>query len=34
GSPLVYNRDDTYLPDLVICRPELTERIIAVTSTS
>ncbi|QTI68591.1 3'(2'),5'-bisphosphate nucleotidase CysQ [Gordonia polyisoprenivorans] len=34
GSPLVYNRDDTYLPDLVICRPELTERIIAVTSAS
>ncbi|WHU47900.1 3'(2'),5'-bisphosphate nucleotidase CysQ [Gordonia sp. L191] len=32
GSPLVYNRDDTYLPDLVICRPELTERIIAVTA--
>ncbi|MGC4935390.1 3'(2'),5'-bisphosphate nucleotidase CysQ [Gordonia sp. DT30] len=32
GSPLVYNRDDTYLPDLVICRPELTEQIIAVTA--
>ncbi|MCH5645302.1 MULTISPECIES: 3'(2'),5'-bisphosphate nucleotidase CysQ [unclassified Gordonia (in: high G+C Gram-positive bacteria)] len=32
GSELVYNRDDTYLPDLVICRPELTETIIKVTS--
>ncbi|NDK88762.1 3'(2'),5'-bisphosphate nucleotidase CysQ [Gordonia desulfuricans] len=32
GSPLVYNNDDTYLPDLVICRPELREAIIAVTS--
>ncbi|MGV9826793.1 3'(2'),5'-bisphosphate nucleotidase CysQ [Gordonia sp. NPDC003429] len=32
GSPLVYNQDDTYLPDLVICRPELRERIVAVTA--
>ncbi|MDL9936180.1 3'(2'),5'-bisphosphate nucleotidase CysQ [Gordonia sp. ABSL1-1] len=32
GSPLLYNRDDTYLPDLVICRPELTEVIIGVTA--
>jgi len=32
GSELVYSRDDTYLPDLVICRPELTETIIKVTS--
>jgi 3'(2'), 5'-bisphosphate nucleotidase len=23
GSPLVYNRPDAYLPDLLICRPEL-----------
>jgi 3'(2'), 5'-bisphosphate nucleotidase len=23
GSPLVYNRPDPYLPDLLICRPEL-----------
>jgi 3'(2'), 5'-bisphosphate nucleotidase len=22
GSPLVYNRRDTYMPDLLICRPE------------
>lgn len=34
GSPLEYNRDDTYLPDLVICRPELRESIIAVTGSS
>jgi len=29
GSPLVYNRADTYLPDLLICRPELAEVVIA-----
>ena len=23
GSPLVYNREDPYLPDLLVCRPEL-----------
>jgi 3'(2'), 5'-bisphosphate nucleotidase len=22
GSPLIYNRRDTYMPDLLICRPE------------
>jgi 3'(2'), 5'-bisphosphate nucleotidase len=22
GSPLRYNRADTYMPDLLICRPE------------
>ncbi len=25
GSPLVYNEPDTYLPDLLICRPELAD---------
>jgi 3'(2'), 5'-bisphosphate nucleotidase len=25
GSPLVYNRPDPYLPDLLICRPDLAE---------
>ncbi|WP_063034440.1 3'(2'),5'-bisphosphate nucleotidase CysQ [Nocardia grenadensis] len=25
GSPLIYNRPDPYLPDLLICRPELAE---------
>jgi 3'(2'), 5'-bisphosphate nucleotidase len=28
GSPLVYNLDDTSLPDLLVCRPELTEQIL------
>lgn len=28
GSPLVYNRQDPSLPDLVVCRPELSERIL------
>lgn len=32
GADLVYNRDNTYLPDLVICRPELRDAIIGVTS--
>lgn len=26
GSPLIYNNEDPYLPDLLICRPELAER--------
>lgn len=29
GSPLVYNQDDVYLPDLVVCRPELAETVLA-----
>jgi 3'(2'), 5'-bisphosphate nucleotidase len=29
GAPLVYNRPDPYLPDLLVCRPELAERAIA-----
>lgn len=28
GSPLVYNMQDVYMPDLLICRPELAERIL------
>ncbi len=28
GSPLVYNQQDTYLPDLLICRPEWAERVL------
>ena len=31
GSPLVYNREDAYLPDLLICRPELVDAVLAVT---
>ncbi len=29
GSTLVYNQDDVLLPDLVVCRPELAEPILA-----
>jgi len=29
GSPLVYNQPDPYLPDLLVCRPELAERVLA-----
>ncbi|MCW2635078.1 MAG: Inositol monophosphatase [Blastococcus sp.] len=35
GSPLVYNDPDPWLPDLVVCRPELADRILgAVVPTS
>jgi 3'(2'), 5'-bisphosphate nucleotidase len=35
GSPLRYNQPDPYLPDLLVCRPELAEPILAaVRSTS
>jgi len=29
GSELRYNQSDVYLPDLVVCRPELADRILA-----
>lgn len=29
GSPLIYNQADTYMPDLLICRAELAERVLA-----
>ena len=29
GSPLVYNQDDVYLPDVIVCRPELADPILA-----
>lgn len=32
GSRLVYNSADPTLPDLIVCRPELAERILAVTA--
>jgi 3'(2'), 5'-bisphosphate nucleotidase len=28
GSPLVYNQDDVLLPDLIVCRHELSEQIL------
>lgn len=32
GSPLTYNQADVLLPDLVVCRPELADAVLAVTS--
>lgn len=29
GSPLVYNQSDTYMPDLLICRKEHADRVLA-----
>ena len=29
GSPLRYNRPNPWLPDLLVCRPELAERVLA-----
>ena len=34
GSPLVYNSPEPWLPDLVVCRPELAEPILAAVPTS
>jgi 3'(2'), 5'-bisphosphate nucleotidase len=31
GSPLEYNRADPLLPDLVVCRPEYADAVLAVT---
>lgn len=28
GSPLAYNQSNTYVPDLLICRPEWAERVL------
>nr|WP_299852671.1 3'(2'),5'-bisphosphate nucleotidase CysQ [Sphingomonas bacterium] len=33
GSPLRYNAEDTYLPDLLICRVELAERVLELVRT-
>jgi 3'(2'), 5'-bisphosphate nucleotidase len=34
GSQLVYNAADPSLPDLVVCRPELAEPILAAVRSS
>jgi 3'(2'), 5'-bisphosphate nucleotidase len=34
GSPLVYNQPEPWLPDLLICRRELTGRVLHVVRTS
>ena len=31
GSPLRYNAENPWLPDLLICRPELAQQVLAVT---
>ena len=31
GSPLVYNQEDVKLPDLIVCRPEYADAVLAVT---
>ncbi len=28
GSPMLYNQQDTYLPDLLICRPEWADKVL------
>lgn len=33
GSPLVYNREDVYMPDLLICRPEWAQQILQILNT-
>jgi 3'(2'), 5'-bisphosphate nucleotidase len=33
GSPLRYNQENVSLPDLVVCRQELTSAVLAVTRT-
>jgi len=30
GSPLVYNQQDVYMPDLLICRPEHAEKVLGM----
>lgn len=30
GSPLIYNQQDVYMPDLLICRPEWADRVLTL----
>ena len=32
GSPLEYNQPSPWLPDLVVCRPEIADRVLEVTT--
>ena len=32
GSPMTYNHENPYLPDLLICRPELAEQSLQILS--
>lgn len=29
GTPIRFNKEDTYSPDILVCRPELAERVVA-----
>ncbi len=33
GTPLTYNQQDTYLPDLLICRPEYADKVLGLVAT-
>jgi 3'(2'), 5'-bisphosphate nucleotidase len=33
GTPLEYNQPDVYMPDLLICRPELAPRVLEIVGT-
>jgi 3'(2'), 5'-bisphosphate nucleotidase len=33
GSELLYNQDDVYLPDLIVCRPEMADVVLAALDT-
>jgi 3'(2'), 5'-bisphosphate nucleotidase len=30
GSPMIYNQHDVYMPDLLICRPEWAQKVLAL----
>ncbi len=32
GAPLIYNQRDTYMPDLLICRPEWAQQVLTLTT--
>lgn len=32
GTPIRFNKRDTYSPDILVCRPELRDRVLAVTA--
>lgn len=32
GSPLIYNQENVLLPDLIVCRPEIAERVLTAVS--
>ena len=32
GTPIQFNKQDTYSPDILVCRPELAEKVLAVTA--